>query len=288
MSGKVSILIPTYNRVHLIERSIESALGQTYKNIEIILSDNCSTDGTWERIQDYARQDPRIKAWRTESNIGPFENWVHGLKHCQGDYVKILWSDDAIAPEFIQTCVDILQTRPDVGLVFTGVIHHKENKEKVGAFPGQELMSSVQYVAKTMASQGLPVSPGCALVRRKDACFQIIKDSDPRLKEYALRFGAGPDVLFLFESARPYAYVAHVPQYLAHFHGEHEHITGQHQKEVSLAYHLTYQNLLRNPTQPFYHKVKREFAKIKWKQKFARFLKKFGFNRKSSKRLAAK
>ena len=64
LKNKVSILVPVYNREDLIGQTLNSALNQTYKNIEIIVVDNSSTDNTWEVVQSYEKQDSRIKAFQ--------------------------------------------------------------------------------------------------------------------------------------------------------------------------------------------------------------------------------
>ena len=70
LQNKVSILIPVYNREDLIGQTLNSAIDQTYHNIEIIVVDNASTDNTWKVIQRYEKQDGRIKAFRNNTNIG--------------------------------------------------------------------------------------------------------------------------------------------------------------------------------------------------------------------------
>jgi glycosyltransferase involved in cell wall biosynthesis len=71
----VSIGIPTYNRAELLKRAIESALNQDYKNIEVIISDNASTDDTESICQFYCNQDARLKYVRHSQNRGPGANF---------------------------------------------------------------------------------------------------------------------------------------------------------------------------------------------------------------------
>ena len=70
---KISVCIPVYNREKYIAQCIESVLAQDYKNIEIIISDNCSTDGTVDIINGYLK-DKRIRFYRNETNIGMLSN----------------------------------------------------------------------------------------------------------------------------------------------------------------------------------------------------------------------
>ena len=90
----VSIVIPVFNRETLVQEAIESALKQTYDNIEIVVVDNCSTDKTWEVLQKY--NNPKIKIFRNNTNIGPVLNWKKGIELSSGEYIKLLFSDDMI------------------------------------------------------------------------------------------------------------------------------------------------------------------------------------------------
>ena len=75
----VSVLIPVYNREILVRKTIESAVNQTYDNIEIIVIDNQSTDGTFEVIQEYAERYDNVWCFQNDVNMGPVLNWVNFL-----------------------------------------------------------------------------------------------------------------------------------------------------------------------------------------------------------------
>lgn len=88
MNSLVSILIPVYNRENLVGETIESAINQTYKNIEIIIVDNCSTDNTWQVLQDYAQKDNRIRIFQNPENIGLVRNWERCIDVANNRYYK--------------------------------------------------------------------------------------------------------------------------------------------------------------------------------------------------------
>ena len=115
----ISICIPSYNRADLIEETINSALSQTYTNIEVIINDNCSTDGTWALLQELAKKDTRIKIFQNESNLGAVRNWKKVMGYASGAYSLILWSDDLIKDTFIEKTLAAFDT--DVAFVMTGV-----------------------------------------------------------------------------------------------------------------------------------------------------------------------
>lgn len=91
---KVSVLIPTFNRFEYLEQAIDSALDQSYANIEIIVSDNASTDITGEMLNKYA-DNVKIKLFRNQNNIGMVNNWRKMLyEYATGEWFVILSDDD--------------------------------------------------------------------------------------------------------------------------------------------------------------------------------------------------
>jgi glycosyltransferase involved in cell wall biosynthesis len=117
----VSLVITSYNRAHLIEKAIKSALAQDYPNLEIIISDNCSTDNTDEAIRTYLA-DPRIKYSVNETNIGMIPNFDKATRDlASGKYITYVSSDDYLVnPSFVSESVDIISKLPNVLLV-TGI-----------------------------------------------------------------------------------------------------------------------------------------------------------------------
>jgi GalNAc5-diNAcBac-PP-undecaprenol beta-1,3-glucosyltransferase len=102
MEPLVSIIIPTYNREHTLQRTIESILQQTYKNIELIIVDNVSTDNTLIMLQKY-KEDQRLRVFEHTENRGVCASKNTGLEHIRGEWFTILDSDDEIVPHAIET-----------------------------------------------------------------------------------------------------------------------------------------------------------------------------------------
>ena len=90
IAPQVSILVPVYNRAHCIEQTLASALEQTFTDLEVVVVDNCSTDGSWELIQRVATRDPRVRVFRNDSNIGPVRNWLRCVREARGELGQIL------------------------------------------------------------------------------------------------------------------------------------------------------------------------------------------------------
>jgi len=103
----VSICIPVYNGEKYINETIDCCLNQSYKNIEIIFSDNCSTDNTIKKIKEY--NDPRIKIYVNSKNEGLLYNFKKVFTYATGKYMAFLGADDGMEPAAIEKCVSIME-----------------------------------------------------------------------------------------------------------------------------------------------------------------------------------
>src|ERR1041385_5754899 len=243
----VSILIPTYNSSRYIQRALASARAQTHANVEIVLNDNASTDDTWAIISRHAEADARVKCFRNSTNIGPLRNWQKGLEQCRGEYVKILWSDDWMEPECVAACVQALDSDADASLVFTGVIAHDDDSDfALYLYPRRRAFEVETYLLRTLADDNMPMSPGAAMVRRRDAQFDVAPQADAELITAGTNMGAGPDVLFLLRAAMNYRHVVHVSKYYNHFQARAESFPGANGEAVREAYRKTFKLFLRH------------------------------------------
>ena len=102
----VSIIVPVYQVVDYVGVCVESLLRQTYKNLEILLVDDGSTDGSGEICDEYANRDNRIRVIHQE-NQGLSAARNTGLDQALGEYVAFVDSDDAVLPDFIETLYDL-------------------------------------------------------------------------------------------------------------------------------------------------------------------------------------
>src|SRR5687768_7682840 len=116
MSPKVSILIPTFNYGRYLDEAIQSALQQTFRDFELIIVDNNSTDNTKEMISQYL-SDERIRYYRNETNIGLVNNFNRCLELATAPYIKFLLADDILHPELLEMFVQILDEYETVALV---------------------------------------------------------------------------------------------------------------------------------------------------------------------------
>ncbi|HEA65399.1 MAG TPA: glycosyltransferase family 2 protein [Desulfobacterales bacterium] len=127
----VSVIIPTYNRAHLIAGAIESVLDQTYQNFEIIIVDDSSTDKTEELIKEFIYLDSRVKYFKHDRNKGGSASRNTGIINARGNFLAFLDSDDIWLPHKIEKQLRIFyQNGPELGAVGSGSIALSGNKMK--------------------------------------------------------------------------------------------------------------------------------------------------------------
>jgi glycosyltransferase involved in cell wall biosynthesis len=112
----VTIGIPTYNGGKRLPRPIESTSSQNYPNLEVIISDNCSTDNTREIVEKFALQHPQIRLIRQEKNIGQIENYCFLMQAAKGKYFIWLADDDFLEPGFLLKAVQFLEEHDDYSI----------------------------------------------------------------------------------------------------------------------------------------------------------------------------
>ena len=115
----VTIAIPTYNRAgSYLGYALASALKQTYQNLEIIVSDNCSTDNTEQLVKRF--NDPRIRYFKHHKNIGADPNWNFCLRQARGVYFLLLQDDELVDDDFVAVCMKAANYSTNVGIIRTG------------------------------------------------------------------------------------------------------------------------------------------------------------------------
>lgn len=105
----VTVGMPAYNAATTIRDSIESVLAQQVVDFELVISDNASTDGTWDIVDEYRRREPRVIAIRHAENIGANGNYSSLVRAARGRYFKWSSSNDLCAPRFLADCVALLE-----------------------------------------------------------------------------------------------------------------------------------------------------------------------------------
>jgi len=240
MNSKISILIPTFNRERYIKEVVTSALNQTYKNIEIIVVDNKSTDNSWEILKDLAKNDGRIKLFQNHINIGPVKNWKRCIDEATGKYGKILWSDDLIAPDFLEKTIPFLKENDDVAFVYTGTeifFERSMHKKQVYFIGDTGIYKGEKYIAGVLFDGDYPVSPGCALFRLIDLRKNLFVDIPNKIGTDFSKHAIGNDLLIFLLTAHQYRKFAFVNEKLSFFRAHEESITIETQNDKLILYY---------------------------------------------------
>lgn len=217
---RVSILIPVYNRADCIRQTLASALEQRFADLEVVVVDNCSTDASWAIIQEVAAQEPRVRAFRNDSNLGPVRNWLRCVREARGELGKILWSDDLLHVDFLAQAVPLMADA-DVGFVYSPAL----------VFSGADPLEGASYYATAPAGrrpagefiEGLllnhdyPVSPGCALFRMTDMRDCLLEQVPNRVGSDFSMHAIGNDALLFLLVAERYRFCHRLEQPLSYF-----------------------------------------------------------------------
>lgn len=224
-----SILIPVYNREKLVLRTVRAAMAQTVSDIEIVVVDNHSTDATFDAVAALAESDKRIKLYRNETNIGPVRNWLKCAEYATAPYSKIVFSDDLIAPAYLERTLPHLIS-PDCGLAYSYALVGRE--DWVGVPQYRAFHETTKFAreyflrASTYIDHFTPVSPGAAVLRTADLRKNLLLDL-PGIQGYDFnRTGAGVDWLIYTLTALSYRYVTYVDEPLVYFHAHDASISG--------------------------------------------------------------
>jgi glycosyltransferase involved in cell wall biosynthesis len=113
---KVSVLMPNYNCEKYIAEAIESILDQSFTDFEFIIIDDCSTDGSWKIIQEYAEKDARINAMKNEENLKICKTLNRGIEIAKGEYIARMDSDDIAKPEWLEKVFQEIVSDSNIGI----------------------------------------------------------------------------------------------------------------------------------------------------------------------------
>jgi glycosyltransferase involved in cell wall biosynthesis len=113
---RISVTLPVYNGERYLSHAIESILGQTFPDLELIISDNASTDATEEICRGFEAQDRRVRYLRQPKNIGASPNFNVCYRLASSEYFKWAAHDDFLEPEYLAECIGLLDANPDAVL----------------------------------------------------------------------------------------------------------------------------------------------------------------------------
>jgi glycosyltransferase involved in cell wall biosynthesis len=198
MQPLVSVHLLTYNHVKFIQQSIESVLAQkTTFDFEIIIGDDCSTDGTSDIVDKYAAEFPnKIKVVRGEKNGGPQPNSIRILENCRGKYMAALEGDDYwIDPLKLQKQADFMENHPDFRVCFTNCQVEFFDQSQPAYLLNQNLEKDIFTINDMIGEKEIWFMGTASLFFRYDAIwptrpwFPKVKSGDIPMIMLASRFG---------------------------------------------------------------------------------------------------
>jgi glycosyltransferase involved in cell wall biosynthesis len=204
---KVSVVIATYNRAHLIGRAIQSVLDQNYRDFELIIVDDGSTDNTEEAIRRF--EDTRIVYLRHEKNKGEAAARNTGINAAKGEYVAFQDSDDESIPERLEKQMNVFQREsPQLGIVYASMYRiDKEGRKTLFKSPTIMPKDGLVY-RRALAYQVEKIGIGTTLVRR--TCFGTAGLFDDKLRYYV-------DLEFFIRAAKHF-YFYHIDEPLINYY----------------------------------------------------------------------
>jgi len=206
---KVSIVIPTYNRAHIISRAIRSILDQTYKDFEIIIVDDGSADNTFEVADSF--QDKRIHYTKQTPNQGEAAARNAGIRLAKGKYVAFQDSDDESLPDRIEEQVKILDsTDCSVGIVYSNMSRIDKNG-RITTFNSPDIGPRDTFLyPKCLNYQFKNIGIGSSMIRAE--CF-------PRVGFFDVELDYFVDMDFFIRASKYYGFY-HIKRNLLNYYDE--------------------------------------------------------------------
>jgi len=149
-SPLVSIGMPVYNGEKYIRQALDSLLAQAFKDFELIISDNASTDNTAEICKQYLEKDNRIKYYRNEVNIGAVANFNNLIKYATATYFMWASYDDVWEPSYISELIKIMESDKSIILAFSDFDNIDENGKQIRIYPKILKLSSSEAIFKRL------------------------------------------------------------------------------------------------------------------------------------------
>jgi glycosyltransferase involved in cell wall biosynthesis len=181
---KISVLIPTYNYARFLPEAIESVLAQDFRDFELLIVDDCSTDDTAGVVQPFCARDARIRFAVNPSNLGMVNNWNHCLAEARGDYIKFLFGDDVLChPQALGKMAALLERHPSATLAAAARVILDDQSKVVdiyrplseGCHDGRKIIT----VCLMENGKNLVGEPSAVLFRKADAQ----RGFDPRYRQ---------------------------------------------------------------------------------------------------------
>jgi len=183
-SPKVSIILPTYNRAHIIEKAIQSVLNQTYQDFEIIIIDDGSKDDTKKIIRGFQEKDNRIKYIRFEENKGAAAARNAGIKMSKGEYITFQDSDDEWVIDKLEKQMKIIETSSENIVVYCG-FWRIDGDEKT-YIPDIKISNREGNIHKELLKRNFIGTPSILLLKKNLEKIGMFDENLSRLQDWDL------------------------------------------------------------------------------------------------------
>jgi glycosyltransferase involved in cell wall biosynthesis len=179
----VSLCIPTYNRARFLSETIASALGQTVRDLEVVVVDDNSPDDTGAVVQRCS--DPRVRYVRNETNLGVPENLNRAFALGRGEFLVLLEDHDLLDERYLERTLDVLHRHPRVAFVATGLVTIDEEGQPIRnwVMPLPEVMEGRALLRRLLTRTTCPFS--VTTVVRRSALAGLERPFDPQYWWYA-------------------------------------------------------------------------------------------------------
>lgn len=186
--AKVTVCIPTYNYGRFVGAAIASVLTQSLQDVEILVSDNASTDNTREVVAELAGKDRRIRYFCNERNLGMVANWNRCLELAGGDYIKFLCADDLLEPGALALLGGLLDRHPGVVLASGARRLMAEDGRRCGilAFSGRAALLPGPRVIRQCIARGNRIGEPSAVMFRRSALLAGFDESYPQVADFEM------------------------------------------------------------------------------------------------------
>jgi len=190
---KVSVVMPVYNTRPYLEEAIASIFAQTYRNWELVIVDDFSTDGSWEYVCGI--RDPRVRVARNERNMRNSYTLNRGIALATGEYIAKMDADDVSFPERIERQMEYLREHPEVDAVGCGLYRVDRDLKLITVnIPPAAHRDIVRFIApgrKFVFGPSFPITDGCLVARRSwflrwqyDPAIPYAQDFDQNLRSH--------------------------------------------------------------------------------------------------------
>ena len=171
---KISVLIPTYNYAHFLDESIQSVLNQSFRDFELIIVDNNSTDNTDEVVAKYL-EDSRVSYHKNSENLGLVGNWNKCLSYSHAEYIKFICADDKIHPEMLDKFYAAMELYPNVSLI-TCDKQLFDGQPWLVELPLKHLQDGKKVIFNTMTTKSWIGEPTSVMFRKSNLNLGIFRN----------------------------------------------------------------------------------------------------------------